>query len=182
MFFETLNSINFLAAGHATKPPLQFQIDTLIFSLLIFLGLLAVLFKYAWKPIMQGLEAREQRIHDDIENARLANEKAEANLKQYEEKIAAASEEASAVLAQAKQDAIAAKDKILAEANEEAQRARDRALADINAAKDAAVRELAEKSVDSAVSLAGSIVGRSLDKKDHSQLIEKSIERFGSGA
>ncbi len=180
--FETLNAINLLAADHVAKPPLQFKVDTLLFSLIVFLGLLFVLFKFAWKPIMEGLEAREKRIADDIDGARSANEQAQANLKQYEDKLTAATDEASVVLAQAKKDAVAAKDKIVAEANKEAQRARDRALADIEAAKDAAVRELAERSVDSAVTLAGSIVGRSLDKKDHSQLIEKSIERFGSGA
>ena len=120
MFFETLHSINLLAAEHAAKPPLQFQVDTLLFSLIIFLGLLIVLFKFAWKPIMEGLDAREKRIGDDIESARLANEQAQVNLQQYEEKIAAANEEASALLAQAKLDAVAAKDKILAEANEEA--------------------------------------------------------------
>ncbi len=181
MFFETLHSINLLAAG-AAKPPLQFRVDTLFFSLLIFLGLLFVLFRYAWKPIMEGLDAREKKIADDIEDARVANEQAQSNLKQYEYKIAAATEEANSLLAQAKQDALEAKEKILAEAKEEAQRERDRALADIRAAKDAAVRELAEKSVDSAVSLAGNIVGRSLDQKDHSELIQKSIERFASGA
>ena len=180
MFFETMHSINLLAAEHAAKPPLQFQVDVLLFSLIIFLGLLAVLFKFAWKPIMEGLAARETRIADDIENARKANEEAQANLKQYEAKVAAASEEASSVLAQAKTDALAAKEKILAEAKEEAQRERDRALADIKSAKDAAVRELAEKSVDSAVSLAGNIVGRSLDKKDHSKLIEDSLKKFSS--
>ena len=178
MFFETLHSINLLVAEGAAKPPLQFKVDTLLFSLIIFLGLLAVLFKFAWKPIMEGLDARESRIASDIEEARAANEKAQANLQQYEDKMAAASDEANSVLAQAKTDALAAKEKILAEAKEEAQRERDRALADIKNAKDAAVRDLAEKSVDSAVSLAGNIVGRSLEKKDHSKLIEKSIERF----
>lgn len=182
MLFETMNWINLLAADHAAKPPLQFKVDTLLFSLIIFVGLLIVMFQFAWKPIMEGLDAREKRIQGDIDEARAANEKAQANLKDYDARLAAATEEASAVLAQAKQDALDAKERILAEAAEEAQRTRDRALADITAAKDAAVRELAERSVDSAVTLAGSIVGRSLDKKDHAQLIEKSIERFGSGA
>lgn len=181
MLFGILHATSLLAAG-ASKPPLQFRVDTLLFSLIIFAGLLFVLLRFAWKPIMEGLDAREKSIGDEIESARVANEQAQASLRQYEEKLAAATEEASAVLAQAKQDALAAKDRILAEANEEAQRARDRALADIQAAKDAAVRELAEKSVNSAVDLAGSIVGRSLDKNDHSQLIEKSIERFTTGA
>lgn len=183
MLFDNLclNATTLIAAG-AAKPPLQFRVDTLIFSLIIFGVLIVILMKYAWKPIMEGLDKREKSIADEIENARLANEQAQAQLASYEEKIAAAHEEAAAVIAEAKNDAIAAKEKIMAEANAEAQRTRDRALADIEAAKNAAVRELAQSSVDSAVGLAGSIVGRSLSKDDHSDLIEKSIEQFTAGA
>ena len=168
--------------GAHAHPPLQFRVDTLLFSLLIFLGLAAVLFKFAWKPVMQGLEAREKSISDNIENARIANEQAQANLKQYEDKMAGASDEAKAVIGEARKDASVAKEKILADAQEEASRLRDRALADIEAAKNSAVRELAEKSVDSAVTLAGSIVGRSLKKEDHAKLIDDSIGSFSGGA
>lgn len=183
MLFDNLclNSMYLIAAG-ASKPPLQFRIDTLIFSLVIFAILIFVLLKYAWKPIMEGLDKREKSISGDIEGARIANEQAQAKLTAYEEKLAAAHDEAAAVIAESKQDAILAKEKIMADAAAEAQRTRDRALADIEAAKSAAVRELAESSVDSAVELAGGIVGRSLSKKDHSDLIEKSIEQFTAGA
>jgi F-type H+-transporting ATPase subunit b len=181
MLFETLYSINLLASG-AAKPPLQFKVDTLLFSLIIFGLLLVVLFRYAWKPIMEGLETREKSIAGDIESARLAHEQARAQLAAYEEKLAAAHDEAAAVIAEAKKDAIAAKEKIMADAAAEAQRTRDRALADIESAKSAAVRELAESSVDSAIQLAGNIVGRSLNRQDHSELIEKSIEQFTAGA
>ena len=171
-----------LIASGGMHPPLQFRVDTLIFSLIIFLGLAAVLFKFAWKPIMEGLEAREKRISDDIENARLASEQAQSQLEAYQKKMAGADEEAAALIAEAKNDALSAKEKIMVEANAEAQRTRDRALADIESAKNAAVRDLAESSVDSAVELAGNIVGRSLNKQDHADLIEKSIEQFTTGA
>ena len=175
------NSLVLLAEG-GSSPPLQVYVDTLIFSLIIFLGLAAVLLKYAWKPIMEGLDAREKRIADDIENARLANEQAQTQLSAYETQLAAAGDEAAAVIAEARKDAITAKEKIMADATSEAQRTRDRALADIETAKNAAVRELAESRVDSAVSLAGSIVGRSLNKQDHADLIEKSMKQFTTGA
>ncbi len=183
MVFDSLCSYNLiLAETHAAAPPLQFRVDTLLFSLIIFGLLLVVLFRYAWQPIIEGLDRREKTIADEIDSARQANEQAQANLRQYEQKLATVTDEAKAVLAEAKQDAIAAKDRILAEAQLEAKRTRDRALAEIEAAKNAAVQELAEKSVDAAVSLAGSIVGRSLDKKDHSKLINDSIKSFNSGA
>lgn len=178
------NSFVLLAAegGAHARPPLEVRVDTLIFSLIIFLGLAAVLLKFAWKPIMEGLDAREKRIADDIDNARLAKEQAQTQLVAYENQLAGANDEAAAVIAEAKVNAITAKDKIMAEAAAEAQRTRDRALAEIESAKNAAVRELAESSVDSAVDLAGSIVGRSLNKQDHAELIEKSIEQFTTGA
>ncbi len=181
MFFDSLVSIHLLAS-EASKPPLQFRVDTLMFSLIIFAVLLFVLLKYAWTPIMEGLAAREKRIADEIESARLANEQANSQLAAYEAKIANANDEASALIAEAKSDALAAKEKIMADAAAEAQRTHDRAVADIEAAKNAAVRELAESSVDSAVALAGNIVGRSLDRSDHSKLIEQSIEQFTSGS
>ena len=182
IFDRLINSAVFLLAEGGAHPPLQFRVDTLIFSLIIFLGLLAILFVFAWKPVMEGLEKREKRISDDIDNARVANEKAQASLKQYEEQMAGAAEEAKAVISEARKDAAAAKEKILAEAKDEAARVKDRAIADIEAAKNAAVRDLAEKSVDSAVSLAGNIVGRALSKSDHQKLIDDSINNFGGGA
>lgn len=167
--------------GHA-HPPLQFRVDTLIFSLIIFVGLALILLKFAWKPIMEGLDAREKRIADDIENAKVANDKAQASLKEYEDKLASVNDEATAIIAEAKQDALATKERIVNEAKEEANREREKAFADISSAKDAAVRDLAEKSVDSAVSLAGNIVGRSLNKADHAKLIEDAVEKFKTGA
>ncbi len=170
-----------LAAGDAA-PPLQFRLDTLIFSLLIFGILCLLLAKFAWKPIMTGLETRENNIASNINDAKSANEKAQALLAQYEQKLQSAQDEAANMVAEAKQDAQKAREKILADANEEAQRQRDKAVAEIKAAKDQAVRELAERSVDSAVSLAGSLVGKELKASDHQKLIEQSLERFGQSS
>ncbi len=179
---QSMNVTTLLASsGHGGEVnPLAFPVDLGVWTLIIFLGVLAILTKYAWKPIMEALDARERSISDNIDSAAKAKEEAESNAKQYEEKLAKANDEAAAVLAEARQDAVAAKERILAEANEEAVRTRDRAMADIESAKNAAVQELAESSANSAVELAGSIVGRSLEKSDHSKLIEDSLKRFGS--
>lgn len=185
MSFGSLNAVVLLASeggGEEAANPLYWSNDLAFFTLLIFLGVLFILTKYAWKPIIAGLNAREESIANNIDSAAAAKEQAEAQLKAYDEKLAGANEEAAALIAEAKADATAAKEKILAEASTEAQRTKDRALADIASAKNAAVQELAQSSVDSAVSLAGSIVGRSLNKSDHAELIEKSVKQFGSGA
>ena len=84
-----------LLASAEAAPPLQFRVDTLLFSLLIFFGLLFLLGKFAWKPIMDGLEKRESNIAGSIHDAQSANEKAQALLAQYEQKLQAARDEAS---------------------------------------------------------------------------------------
>jgi F-type H+-transporting ATPase subunit b len=170
-----------LADAVVEKSAVQIVPDTLLFSFIIFGALLAILYKFAWGPIVEGLELREKRMADEIEGAQAANAEAQSTLAAYNEKMAGAESEAAALIAEAKSDAAEAKDRILADASAEAQRTKDRAVADIAAAKNAAVRELAESSVDSAVTLAGSIVGRSLDKNDHKDLIEKSIGQFNAG-
>lgn len=131
---------------------------------------------------MEGLALREESIEGKIASAAKLEEEAQASLKQYEAKLATAHDEAAAVMAEAKADAVAAKERILAEANEEAMRTRERALAEIDAAKNAAVRELADASASSAVNLAGSIVGRTLKKEDHASLIQKAVETFSTGS
>jgi F-type H+-transporting ATPase subunit b len=170
-----------LAAGGEANA-MDFNPDLAIWTVVVFVLLLFILWKYAWGPIIEGLDARELGIANDIEGAKAASEMAQVKLREYEAKLASANAEATAIIAEAKKDGMAARERILADAAEEARRTRDRALAEIQTAKDAVVRELAESSVDSAVSLAGSIVGRSLNKNDHQDLIQRSIQQFSSGA
>lgn len=167
-----------VAEDHAEANPLAFSVDLALFTLVIFVGMLLILTRFAWRPILDGLSSRERRVADEIDAAKAANEQAQSSLKQVEQRLAAVAQEANEIVGQAKKEALAMKDRIVAEAGEEAQRQRDRAVADIRAAKDAAVRELAQKSAESAVQLAGSIVGRSLQGADHQRLIDESIDRF----
>ena len=180
---ETFFQVSALLAESKSDGPSQAIVinpDLVLFTIVTFVILLVVLGKFAWKPIIAALDARDQSIADDIESARLGNEKAQALLQEYENRLEHASEEVKQMLAEAKADASKARQKILDDANAEAARQRDRAIAEIQAAKDQAVRELAEKSVDSAVSLAGNLVGRELNRDSHQKLIEDSLDRFVS--
>jgi F-type H+-transporting ATPase subunit b len=163
----------------AEKPnPLEFSIDLALFTLVVFMGLVFLLGAYVWKPMMAGLDKREKSIADDIEGARRANDQAQQTLKDYEKRLAAVTQEANEMLATARRDGEAAKERILAEAAEASRRQSERAVAEINAAREAAVRELAQRSAESAVELAGRIVGRSLNAQDHQKLIDDSVGQF----
>lgn len=168
--------------AHGKPNAMEFGPDLAIFTFLVFVGLLLVLTKFAWKPILAGLDKREKTISDQVDGAKRMYDEAKQNLAEYEQKLASVTQQANEILAEARKDAQTAKDRILAEAATEAEKQRQRAVADIRAAKDAAVRELAQKSADTAVNLAGKIVGRSLKDSDHQNLINESIDRFVKGA
>ena len=165
-------------AGPKLADPTEFRFETAIASAIIFLLILTVLIKFAWGPISHGLEAREHDIEQKIEQARLGAEKATQQLKEYEAKLAAAAEEARGIVAQSRLDAETARDKIIAEGKAVAQQERDKAIADISLAKNLALSEIAQKSVDTAIGLATSIVRREVKPADHEVLIQDALQQF----
>jgi F-type H+-transporting ATPase subunit b len=170
-----------LSHGNASaqlKAAQELRFDLGIATFLVFLLLLAILTKFAWGPIVAGLEKREQTIAMQIAEARQAAETAGKQLQEYERKLAAATEEARAIVGQARHDAESAKDKIVAEAQAAAQKERERAVADIVSAKNEALREIAAKSVSTAVALAGNIIRREVKPEDHDRLINDSLQQF----
>ncbi|QDU98539.1 F0F1 ATP synthase subunit B [Lignipirellula cremea] len=162
------------------KSPLAFDPDLAIVTLIIFLLLVVFLGKFAWGPIMTALDQREKSVADQLDQARRSADKADQTLKEYQAKLAAALEEAKQIGANARKDAEIVREKLLAEAQEAAARERQRAIEDIRLAKESALQELAQKSVDQAVALAGGIIRRELKAGDHSQLIREALEQFPS--
>ena len=172
--------LSHMNAGPQLDDPSQFRSDLAIWTFVVFLCLLLILGKFAWGPVMEGLDRREQSIASMIAEAKQGQERASEQIKQYEAKLAEAGEEARQLVAQARQDAEAAKDRIVAEAQEAADRQRQRAVEDIQVAKNVALQEMTEKSVDLAVNLAGRIVRQQLKAEDHSQLIREAMDQLPS--
>jgi F-type H+-transporting ATPase subunit b len=170
-----------LSHGNASsqlKAAQELRFDLAIATLVVFLGLLAILTKFAWGPIAAALEQREETIARQIEEARLAAEKATLQLKEYETRLAAATDEARQIVAQSRKDAELAKDKIVAEARDAAGKERDRAVAEIGMAKNQALDEIAQKSVQTAIRLAGGIIRREVKPQDHEALIGDAVNQF----
>lgn len=165
-------------AGADQSNPMEWRGDSAIFSLIVFLLLLAVLAAFAWKPISQGLEKREASIATMISDAQKASESATAKLKEYQVKLESAQAQAQELVTQARKDAEASAQRIVADAQAEAARQRDRALADIETAKQAALSELTGRSTDMAFSLARRVVGRELNPNDHQNLIQEALRQM----
>ena len=168
-------------SSEADVPPLlQFDFGSAICNLAIFLGVLAILSKFVWPVILDGLKAREQKIHGDLLAAEKANADAKALLGDYQTQLSEASTQVQTMLAEARKDAEANGQKIVNEAKAEAERQSERALLDIETAKKVALADLAGQTSDMAMMVAGQVVGRELQASDHAELIRKSLERLPS--
>jgi F-type H+-transporting ATPase subunit b len=183
-----MNASLFIAAlavasteGSGSPSPLEFKTDLALWTAVVFLGLLAVLWKFAWKPIAEGLDKRENHIADQISEAEAANQKAKDLLADYEKKLADAKNEVRGILEEGRQNAEKLGRQLIKKSKEQAEAEHAKAIKQIEAAADAAVKGLADQSAAMAVQLAGKIVRAKLNPADHARLIEQAVAGFVAG-
>jgi F-type H+-transporting ATPase subunit b len=166
------------AHGGGSTNPVTLDPDLAIVTAIVFVVLLLVLGKFAWKPIVASIDRREHTLAEQLAEAKRNQEAARQMLVDHEQRMAGAALEVKQMLDQARHDAEIQKQQILETAQAAAAAEKDRAVREIHVAKNAALQELANKSVETAVDLAGKIVRRQLTSDDHSQLIGEALQQF----
>lgn len=161
--------------GEKTLEPLAWQTDLAIWTAVVFVILLVILWRFAFGPIIKALDQRERNELDLLASAEKNNADARELLEQYRQKLADSEEEVRRILDEAKSDARKQADAVLAEAKQVAEDERERALKDIQNASDVALREIAVKSAEMATSLAGKIIKEEVDPAKHARLIESAV-------
>ena len=162
------------------ESPAEFRKDLAIYSFLVFLLLLGLLSKFAWTPIMQGLEKREQGIADMLNATHAASDDAKKMLASYERRLATAADEVRAMLEEARRDADLTRQTIIAEARTAAGEEQARARYEIGLARDDALTQIAEKASDLAVQVAGKFLREKLGKDDQARLLRESLANLTS--
>jgi F-type H+-transporting ATPase subunit b len=170
------------AAAAKLNPIFPFDFGLSFWTVVVFFIALWVLSKYAWKPISDGLQKREDGIAGQIAEAQKKNDEARSLLAEYEKKLADAAAEVRSLLEQGRRDAEKMGQQIVDKARDEAGIEHQRALQQIESATSSALKELAEKSASLAVDLAGKIVGTQLKPADHSRLIDQAVTAFTQSA
>lgn len=173
-----------LAQEHGAEPaannPFAGDVGNALWTLVIFGLVVFVLGKFAWGPMLRGLQAREEFIRESLEKARLEREAAETRLREYEERLARAREEASAIVDEGRRDAEVVKRRIEEDAKVEGEKMIERARREIQIATDTATKELYTLSARLATQMAAKVIGRELSPQDHQRLISEAIDGMNS--
>lgn len=154
--------------------------DLSIYSLIVFLVLLAIMTKFAWGPIIEALDAREENIRKNIDHAEQLRQDSEALLAQHAKKLDAAQDEVREIIAEAKRDAEHTKKEIEAKAQDEAKLTQDRAVEEINRARDQALNDLFDSMSSQVTTATEQVIGRSLTDEDRERLVTDAISQFSS--
>ena len=144
-----------------------------------FLLLIFLVKKYAWGNITSILDARAEKITNDIDQAEAARKKAEELAAKREAELAGSRQEATTILETAKETAEKNKAHILSEANQEALRLKEKAQLEISQNKEEAMNSIKGDVADITVNLAGKLLSQQLDSEGHRQLIDRYLNELG---
>lgn len=161
--------------AHDTSVPLKWKNDLAFFSLIVFLLFVTVLGKFAWGPMIQGLDKREAGIQKAISDAEENRRKSEALLAEYDQRLKAAEQTVAAMVAEARRDAERTSQDLIASAQKEVGLIRDRAKDEIRQAKDTALAEVFTQINSQVVLATEHVLGRALQDDDQDRLVSQAL-------
>jgi F-type H+-transporting ATPase subunit b len=123
----------------------------------------------------KGMEARTERIRNDLEGAESAKGEAQQVLEEYRAQLADAKAEAGRIIEEARQQGEAVRREQEQRLQTELAGMRERAAADVESAKAQAIADLRGEVANLAIGAAEVVVGRNLDRDTQTQLVEQYI-------
>jgi F-type H+-transporting ATPase subunit b len=135
----------------------------MIWVIVTFLCLVAILKLFAWGPLLEAIEAREGRIKSDREAAEKARSEAERIQKELEAQMAGVLAKSKEMLAAATKDGEILRAKLKGEAEADAQAIKDKTMADLATEKNRLVGELRRETAELAVQAAEKLMRKTVD-------------------
>ncbi|OQX83158.1 ATP synthase F0 subunit B [candidate division KSB1 bacterium 4484_87] len=151
---------------------------TIFWTVLTFILLLLMLKKFAWKPILDALDERENKIKSAIYQAEQDRKQAEKYLQEQKALIEKAKKESAQIIADSRDAAENMKKEIVDQAREEAGRLIEQARQEIDLSKETAISEIKKYAVDLSILAAQKVVGETLDTHRQKSLIEQYINEL----
>ena len=144
---------------------------TLIAQILNFLVLLAILAKFAYKPLLKAMDDRRNRIINDLDSAEQTRLDAEALKEQYAEQLAGARQEATEIVNKANQIAQNLHDELVEQARVEQEALLANAKERIEQEKQQALLDIRSEVIKLSTLIAGKIVNQKLNSANDQKLV-----------
>ncbi len=154
---------------------LELHTGLILWTIVIFVCLVFLLRKLAWKPILAALDERTRGIRDSLAQAEKAKKDVERMRAEYERLMAEARQESQELIAKSRKTAESLREEMSQKAQQELEALRQRAARDITLEREKALEEIKRTAAELSVAIAAKLIGKSLDAKDHQELIKQAL-------
>ena len=159
------------------NPLVQADPGLFIWTIVTFLVLLALLAKFAWRPLLAALDSRQETIRKSLDDAQQAKQELERLNLESAQIINRARGEAEAVITQSRSDGDRLREEIRAKARTEADHIVKNAERQIQLETSRALEQIRREAVDLSVMIASKIIQRNLTKEDNERLIDEALRQ-----
>lgn len=163
-------SSHVLAAENFLAPNATFIAELIAFLLILFL-----IYRYVVPPVQRSMRQRQEMVRKQVEESQQASERLEAAEAKYREALGEARTEAAKIRDDARADGQRIIDEMREQAQQEVARIRQRGEEQLASQREQATRELRSEIGNLAVTLAGRIVGESMDDESRRR---GTVDRF----
>jgi len=157
------------------NPLVQPDPGLFIWTIITFLVLLALLAKFAWRPLLNALEGREESIRKALDDAQKAKQDLERLHTESAEIIRQARVEAESIIARSRGDAERVREEMKQKARAEADGIVKNAERQIQLETGRALQQIRREAVDLSVMIASKLIQRNITKEDNERLIEEAL-------
>ncbi|MGH7753599.1 MAG: F0F1 ATP synthase subunit B [Gemmatimonadales bacterium] len=172
----------FLQEHAAEFNPFSINPGLIFWTLLVFGILFALLWKFAWPPILRSVEERERRIQQQLADAEKARVEAAGLLEEHKKLVSGARAEAMEILNRAKALAEKEREVLIQRARQEQEEILARARREIGDEKAKAIAELRREAVDLAIAAASRVIDANLDSDANRKLVLEYLKDLATGA
>ena len=174
---ETTASVKEAASSHETGF-MSPEITLIILTWVTFFAVLAILHKFAWKPILAALDAREDMIRKAVEDADKAKEELNRINETRHKLITEAEVKAKEIIEQSRKAAVEAAKTIEQKTREEAKIMLQNAQREIHEEVEKAQAKLRRESAEIVVDLASKLIQENLDNEKNRKLVDRFIKEI----
>jgi F-type H+-transporting ATPase subunit b len=159
------------------NPLVQPDPGLFIWTILTFLILVTLLAKFAWRPLLQALDSRQELIRKSLDDAQQARVELERLHHESAQILRQARVDAEAVIAQTRSDAARLREELRQKSKAEADGIVRNAERQIQLETQRALQQLRHEAVDLSVMIASKILQRNITREDNERLIEEALKQ-----
>lgn len=159
------------------NPLVQPDPGLFIWTIVTFLVLLTFLAKFAWNPLLEALETRQNAIRKSLDDAQQAKTELERLHVESGHIIQKARVDAEAIISQSRVDGDRLREEIRAKARTEADHIVKNAERQIQLETSRALEQIRREAVDLSVMIASKIIQRNLSREDNERLIDEALKQ-----